>query len=81
MVAYRVTDIGLGDYRIHFHDSRLHSVVVGWHEGEPFKAAVRAAVLLQIDLWLAEQSISPRLALLNLRGPLSDWRNDAKTQA
>ncbi len=44
LVAYKVLDGGLGDYTVHFYDSRLHSVTVHWFEGESFKAAVRAAV-------------------------------------
>jgi hypothetical protein len=44
LVAYKVLDGGLGDYIVHFYDSRLHSVTVQWHEGQSFKAKVRIAV-------------------------------------
>jgi len=49
LAAYKLTDEGLGEYTVNFCDSRLHSVIVRWQEGQSFKAAVRAAVLARVD--------------------------------
>jgi hypothetical protein len=44
LVAHKLIDETHGVYTVLFYDSRLHSVMVRWKEGESFKAAVRAAV-------------------------------------
>ena len=43
--AARVDSIGLEEYIVRFHDSRLRSVDVSWREGQRFKDAFRLAVL------------------------------------
>ena len=43
--ARAVEAIGLREYIVRFHDSRLRSVDVSWQEGLSFKEVVRAAVL------------------------------------
>ena len=43
--ARAVESIGLREYIIRFHDSRLRSVDVSWQEGQSFKEVVRAAIL------------------------------------
>ena len=43
--AQSVELVGFEDYIVLFHDSRLYSVDVVWHEGESFKDAFRTALL------------------------------------
>jgi len=45
LIARKVEPIGLQEYVIRFHDSRLRSVIVAWYEGLDFKDACRVAVL------------------------------------
>jgi hypothetical protein len=45
LTAHQVESIGLQEYIIRFHDSRLHSVIVAWYDGLDFKDACRDAVL------------------------------------
>lgn len=40
-----VESLGMEEYIIRFHDSRLHSIDVSWQRGEIFKTAFRAAIL------------------------------------
>jgi hypothetical protein len=45
LTAHKVEPIGLQEYVIRFHDSRIRSVIVSWYEGLDFKDACRSAVL------------------------------------
>jgi hypothetical protein len=45
LTAHKVEPIGLQEYVIQFHDSRLRSVIVSWYEGLDFEDACRSAVL------------------------------------
>ena len=49
LTAYQTQGNGLGEYRLHFSDSRIHSCLFLWKEGEPFKAAFRDAVLNRVN--------------------------------
>lgn len=44
LVAYRVSSLGMEEYIIYFHDSRLRSIDISWRQGESFKAVVRYAI-------------------------------------
>ena len=44
-----VESIGLEEYIVRFHDSRLRSVDVSWREGQSFKEVVRRAVLDRVS--------------------------------
>jgi hypothetical protein len=44
-----VESIGLEEYILRFQDHRLSSVDVSWLSGQPFKAAVRSAVLSRVS--------------------------------
>lgn len=60
-LSARVVDsVGLEEYIVRFHDSRLHSVDVSCPEGRSFKEMVRAAVLDRVS----------RLGYPNQREPL-----------
>ena len=48
--ANRVEPIGLQEYIVHFHDSRLNSVIVSWYPGLSFKDVCRTAVLERVSL-------------------------------
>jgi len=49
-LSARVVDsIGLEEYIVRFHDSRLRSVDVSWREGQSFKEVVRRAVLERVS--------------------------------
>jgi hypothetical protein len=50
---------GIGEYTIHFHDSRIHSARVPLTKGQSFRDMVRAAVLARVE---------------EMSGPL-DWPN------
>jgi hypothetical protein len=39
---------GIGEYTIHFHDSRIHSARVPLTKGQSFRDMVRAAVLARV---------------------------------
>jgi hypothetical protein len=43
--AQLVESLGMEEYIVRFHDSRLYSVDVSWRPGEVFRAVFRAAVL------------------------------------
>ena len=45
LTAHKVEPVGLQEYVVRFHDSRLHSVIVAWYEGLDFNDACRTAVL------------------------------------
>lgn len=49
LVARKITEEYLGEFTIHFHDSRLRSVVVKAFKGDSFAPQVRAAVLKQFS--------------------------------
>jgi hypothetical protein len=46
--ARRVESIGLEEYIVRFHGSRLRSIDVSWVQGEVFKDVFRAAVLQRL---------------------------------
>ena len=48
LTAHKVESIGLEEYIVRFHDSRLHSVDVSWKNLDSFKDALRAAVLARV---------------------------------
>ncbi|HEV7744803.1 MAG TPA: hypothetical protein VGO56_07385 [Pyrinomonadaceae bacterium] len=48
LVARKITEEYLGEITIRFHDSRLHSVIVGVSKGDSFAPKVRAAVLKRL---------------------------------
>lgn len=47
--AHKVTDEGSCEYRIHFYDSRLHSIIINSGVTTPIKQQVKSAVLLRLD--------------------------------
>jgi hypothetical protein len=47
--AHKVTDEGSCEYRIHFYDSRLHSIIINSGVTTPIEQQVKAAVLLRLD--------------------------------
>ena len=49
LVAHTVTQKCPGEFRIHFYDSRLHSVVVGGEKNQSIEHQVRTAVLLRLS--------------------------------
>ena len=51
--AHSVEAIGLQEYIIRFHDSRLSSVLVSWYEGLSFKDICRTAVLERVKTFSA----------------------------
>jgi hypothetical protein len=54
--AHKVTDEGSQEYRIHFYDSRIHSVVVDASSTMPIKQQISAAVLLRLKIRAGEFS-------------------------
>ena len=69
-LSARVVDsVGLEEYIVRFHDSRLHSVDVSCPEGRSFKEMVRAAVLDRVS----------RLGSPNQREPLYGKRGPKRT--
>ncbi len=46
--AYRIAYIGLEEYIVYFHDSRLPAIDVSWREGECFREAFRTAILERV---------------------------------
>ncbi|HXM35123.1 MAG TPA: hypothetical protein VN920_08050 [Pyrinomonadaceae bacterium] len=46
--ARKVESIGVEEYIVYFHDSRLRSVDISWCQGECFKDVFRAAVLERV---------------------------------
>jgi hypothetical protein len=46
--AGSVESIGMDEYIVRFHDSRLYSVDVSWQQGEVFRTVFRAAVLARV---------------------------------
>jgi len=53
-----VESIGMEEYIVRFHDSRLHSVDVSWQRNQTFKTVFRAAILDRV----ARLGIAPELA-------------------
>jgi hypothetical protein len=53
-----VESIGMEEYIVRFHDSRLYSLDVSCQRNQPFKAVFRAALLDRV----ARLRIAPRLA-------------------
>lgn len=46
MLSARVVEsIGMEEYIVRFHDSRLYSIDVSWQQGQTFKTVFRAAIL------------------------------------
>lgn len=58
LFARVVESIGMDEYIVRFHDSRLYSIDVSWHRGETFKAVFRDAVLGRV----ARLGVPPALA-------------------
>jgi hypothetical protein len=56
--ARAVESIGMEEYIVRFHDSRLYSIDVSWQRGQTFKAIFRATILDRV----ARLSIPTRLA-------------------
>jgi hypothetical protein len=50
LIAHKVTDEGSHEYRIHFYDSRLHSIIVNSEKTMPINQQVSAAVLLRLGI-------------------------------
>jgi hypothetical protein len=48
LTAHTVEPIGLQEYIVSFHDSRLRSVIVAWYEGLDFKDVCRTAVMQRV---------------------------------
>jgi hypothetical protein len=46
--AREVTSLGMKEYVIRFHDSRLRSIDISWKNGESFKEVFRSAVLKRV---------------------------------
>lgn len=44
-----VESIGNEEYIVRFHDSRLRSIDVSWHEGQSFDEVIRRAVLDRVS--------------------------------
>ena len=44
-----IESLGCEEYIVRFHDSRLRSVDVSWHQGQSFKELVRTAVLARVS--------------------------------
>lgn len=47
--ARKIDYLGLDEYIIRFHDSRLRSVDVSWRKGDSFADLVRVAVLARVE--------------------------------
>ena len=47
--AWAIESLGSEEYIVRFHDSRLCSVDVSWHQGQSFKELVRVAVLDRVS--------------------------------
>jgi hypothetical protein len=47
--AQVVESLGMEEYIVRFHDSRLYSVDVSWQRGQIFKAVFRAAILDRVS--------------------------------
>jgi hypothetical protein len=56
--AQLVESLGMEEYVVRFHDSRLYSVDVSWQKGEAFSSVFRAAILARF----ARLTNQPRLA-------------------
>ena len=57
--ARGVDSVGLEEYIVRFHDSRLHSIDVSCPEGRSFKEMVRAAVLDRVSRLGYPKQIDP----------------------
>ncbi len=75
LVAQKVTDEGCGEFRIHFYDSRLHSVVVIVGKDTSIKDQVRIAVLLRVGI---SRPLPTTLGVLRLPGFSSGARFSPK---
>lgn len=56
--AQLVESIGMEEYIVRFHDTRLYSVDVSWQQGESFGAVFRTAILARF----ARLTSTPMLA-------------------
>jgi hypothetical protein len=48
LTAHKVESLGLEEYIVRFHDSRLRSVDVSWKKPDSFKDAVRVAISARV---------------------------------
>ena len=64
--ACQVDSLGMEEYIVRFHDSRLHSVDLSWKPGQTFKTIFRAAILDRVA---------------RLSGPLTLLRIASQTQS
>lgn len=48
LTARVVESIGMDEYIVRFHDSRLYSIDVSWRAGQTFKAVFRASILERV---------------------------------
>jgi hypothetical protein len=64
--ARQVESLGMEEYIVRFHDSRLRSVDVSWKPGQTFKTVFRTAILSRIK---------------RLSGPLTLLRTASQTQS
>ena len=64
--ARQVESLGMEEYIVRFHDSRLRSVDVSWKPGQTFKTIFRAAILGRVS---------------RLSGPLTLLRTASQTQS
>lgn len=49
LTAYKIQANGLGEYRVFFNDSRIHSCRFSEKEDEDFKEAFRAATIARVN--------------------------------
>jgi hypothetical protein len=56
--ARLVESLGMDEYIVRFHDSRLYSVELSWQQGEAFNAVFRTAILARF----ARLASTPMLA-------------------
>jgi len=64
--AQQVESLGMEEYIVRFHDSRLRSVDVSWKPGQTFKTIFRAAILSRVS---------------RLSGPFTLLRTASQTQS
>jgi hypothetical protein len=48
LTAHKIESLGLDEYVVRFHDSRLRSVDVSWREPDSFRDAIRVAILARV---------------------------------
>lgn len=63
LTAHRVESLGLEEYIVRFHDSRLRSVDVSWKKPSSFKNVVRVAILARVARLSGPLRTSPHKGL------------------